>query len=88
VPTAPNLLEGVKLGRCRRWTHLDLQQVVAANALVVHLVVRVVGIAPALVLDEGEPVPLAPAACSCLGRTYSLLDAERGAGMSQRTRRP
>jgi hypothetical protein len=88
VPTAPNLLEGVKLGKGRSWTHLDLQQVVAANALVVHLVVRVVSIAPALVLDKGEPAPLAPAACGCLVLTYSLLDAERGAGMSQRTRRP
>lgn len=43
-------------------TYLDLQQVVAADALVVHLVVRVVGIATTLVLDEGEAAgQLAPA---------------------------
>jgi hypothetical protein len=61
VPTAPDLLGRVELRKLSRCTHLDLQQVVAADALVVHLVVRVVGIATALVLDEGEPVPLAPA---------------------------
>lgn len=34
--------------------YLDLQQVVASYALVVHLVVGIIGIATALVLDEGE----------------------------------
>jgi hypothetical protein len=33
---------------------LDLQQVIAADALVVHLMVRVIGIATALVLHKGE----------------------------------
>lgn len=35
-------------------TDLDLQEVVAANSLVMHLVVRIIGIATALVLDKGE----------------------------------
>ena len=37
-------------------THLDLQQVVTANALVVHLIVSIVGITTALVLNEGEAI--------------------------------
>jgi hypothetical protein len=37
-----------------RQTYLDLQQVIAADALVVHLMVRVVSIATALVFDECE----------------------------------
>jgi hypothetical protein len=56
VPTAPNLLEQVKLLKGRGWTHLDLQQVIAANALVVHLMVSIIGIATALVLNKGEAV--------------------------------
>lgn len=35
-------------------TYLDLQQVIAADALVVHLVIRVIGIAARLVFHEGE----------------------------------
>jgi len=88
VPTAPNLLEQVKLLNGRGWTHLDLQQVVAANALVVHLVVRVIGIATALVLNKCEAGGLAAACSLRKACTYSLLEAERGAGISQRTRRP
>lgn len=38
--------------------HLDLEQVVTANALVVHLVVSIVGITTALVLNEGEPIAI------------------------------
>ena len=37
-------------------THLDLEQVVTANALVVHLIVSIVGITTALVLNEGEAI--------------------------------
>jgi len=39
-------------------TYLDLQQVIAADALVVHLVVRIVGVASGLVFDEGEAAGL------------------------------
>lgn len=35
-------------------TYLNLQDVITADALVVHLVVGIVGIAAAFVLDEGE----------------------------------
>ena len=35
-----------------RRTYLDLQEIVTADALVVHLMVRIIGIATALVLDE------------------------------------
>jgi hypothetical protein len=35
-------------------TYLNLQKVVAANALVVHFMVSIVSIATALVLNEGE----------------------------------
>lgn len=71
-------------------TYLDLQQVVATNALVVHLMVGVVSVAAALVLNEGEAGRLALACatgCRHYG-TYRRDEAERGAGMSQRTRRP
>jgi hypothetical protein len=67
VPTAPNLLEQVKLMEGRGSSHLDLQEVIATNALVVHLMVRVVCVATALVLDKGEAVRLAAAACGGLG---------------------
>ena len=36
-------------------TYLNLQQVIAADALVVHLVVRVISITTVLVLNESEP---------------------------------
>jgi hypothetical protein len=87
VPTVPGKL-GKAIGTESRCTYLDLQQVIAANALVVHLVVRVVGIPAALVLDKGKAMQLAPGCLDRDRRAYSLLDAERGAGMSQRTRRP
>jgi hypothetical protein len=73
-------------------TYLDLQQIIAANALVVHLVVGVISVPAALVLDKGEAEWLieymAKRSSRSEGVTYSLLEAERGAGMSQRTRRP
>ena len=34
--------------------HLDLQEIITANALVVHLVVGIIGIASALIFDEGK----------------------------------
>jgi hypothetical protein len=74
--------------------YLDLQNVaVTANAAVVHVVVGLVRISAILVLDECEA---ADACCQYvfvfrqdgLSGTHSLLDAERGAGMSQRTSLP
>jgi hypothetical protein len=88
VPTAPNLLEQVKLLERRGWAHLDLQQVIATNALVVHLMVCVIGIPTALVLNESEAKWLAPVWKPRRVCTYSLLEAERGAGMPQRTSLP
>ena len=61
VPTAPRPLEQVKLLLRCRYTDLDLQQVIAADALVVHLMVRVIGIATALVLHKGESGQSTPA---------------------------
>jgi hypothetical protein len=43
-----------KAAKCSEKTHLDLQDVVAANALVVHLVVSIIGIATILILDKCE----------------------------------
>ena len=51
---------------CQRWpmayssgrSYLNLQKIIATDALVVHLVVRVVGIAARLVFDEGEAAGL------------------------------
>ena len=42
------------LGVMEGQTYLNLQQIVSANALVVHLVISVIGIATTLVLDERE----------------------------------
>jgi hypothetical protein len=39
-------------------TYLDLQEVVTADTLVVHLVIRVIGVAAGLVLNEGEAAGL------------------------------
>jgi len=38
--------------------YFDLQQIVTANALVVHLVIRIVGITARLVLHEGKAAGL------------------------------
>ena len=43
--------------------YLDLQKVVAANALVVHLVVGIVSVTAALVLNEGEAVYIVKTRC-------------------------
>jgi hypothetical protein len=37
-------------------SHLDLQQIIATNALVMHLMVRVIGIATAFILNKGEAI--------------------------------
>jgi len=39
-------------GMC--WAYLDLQLIIATNALAVHLMVSIVSVASALVLDECE----------------------------------
>jgi hypothetical protein len=51
--------------RISSWLHpyLNLQKVVAANALVVHLVVGIVGVTAALVLNEGEAVVIVNIQC-------------------------
>lgn len=36
--------------------YLDLQQIVAADALVMHLMIGIIGIAAILILHEREPV--------------------------------
>jgi hypothetical protein len=54
--TTGAVTSGIETPR-RRWRctcPLDLQQVVAADALVVHLVVRIIGIASRLVFHKGE----------------------------------
>jgi hypothetical protein len=50
------------------YTYLDLQQVIATDALVVHLVVRVVGITARLVLDEGKAAGLLEPGSFALGK--------------------
>jgi hypothetical protein len=73
-------------------TYLNLQEIIAANTLVVHLMVGIICITTTLVLDERK---------STFGvndirvdfkvdqdSTHRRLAAVRGAGMSQRTRRP
>lgn len=74
TPRQPWLL--VALGQA----YLNLQQVIAANALVVHLVVGVVSIATALILDESEPAGLLePGACA-QGRRHSQARGGRARG--------
>lgn len=82
--------------RCRlkAWrvrANLNLQFLAAADAAVVHLMVSVIGVATALVLDKGETdaeVSSVLGRLTCQRSTHSLLEEVRGAGMSQRTRRP
>jgi hypothetical protein len=76
-------------------TNLDLQHIVTSDALVVHLVVSIVGISSVFVFDEGKAAVFVSVTVvekwqglEASGYTDSLLDADRGAGMSQRTRRP
>lgn len=70
--------------------YLNLQKIITANALIVHLMVGIISITSILILDKGKPRDRVSGAQpeSSETRTYSLLEAERGAGMSQRTRRP
>ena len=75
-------------------TYFDLQDIVSPKALVVHLMVRIVCITTTLIFNKGESM------CCVSGfiasqraqqgdsNTHNLLAALRGAGMSQRTRRP
>lgn len=69
--------------------HLNLQKVIATNALVVHFMVSVIGVATALILDKSKAVEISTAvAVVNVLTTYRRLEDVRGAGMSQRTRRP
>jgi hypothetical protein len=75
----------------RASAYLDLQEIITANALVVHLVVSIVSITARLIFDKGEATIVWASAFHArrgFRSTYRRLEAERGAGMSQRTRRP
>lgn len=61
-------------------TYLNLQQVIAADALVVHLVVGVIGIATALVLDESEAAGLLAPYGWVQARRYSQTRGSRARG--------
>ena len=74
-----------------RATYFDLQDIVSPKALVVHLMVRVVCITTTLIFNKSKsscyisnPIEFQRGDPS----THNLLAALRGAGMSQRTRRP
>lgn len=81
-------------GSCDGWlAYLDLQDVITSDPLVMHIVVGIIGISTVLVLHKREPdggvSKQRPAGMFRDGvRAYSLLEAERGAGMSQRTSLP
>lgn len=63
-----------------RQTYLDLQQVVAADALVVHLMIGIIGVATAFVLDESKAAgQLAPDG-HVLARGYSQARGSRARG--------
>lgn len=73
--------------------YLDLQDVITSDPLVMHIVVGIIGISTVLVLHKREPdggvSKQRPGGMFRDGvRAYSLLEAERGAGMSQRTSLP
>ena len=53
-----------------------------------HLMISIISVTTALVLNESEPVTSVSLFWLLRRTTYNRLDAERGAGMSQRTRRP
>lgn len=59
---------------CSFWeaAYLDLQKIVSANALVVHLVVGIVCIAATLILNKGEPAYVSTK-LSCALRGYLML---------------
>lgn len=69
--------------------YLDLQSLIAADAFVVHFMISIVSIAAALVLDKGKSDRVSgPVVNVSKEEAYSRLERVRGAGMSQRTRRP
>lgn len=55
-PTVERRVSRLVTGNDIEHTHLDLQKVVATNALVVHLVVSVIGVTAALVLNKCKAV--------------------------------
>lgn len=61
-------------------SYLDLQEVIATDALVVHLVVGVIGIATTLVLDEGEAAGLLEPCGRVQGMRYSQAGGRRARG--------
>lgn len=79
-----------QLPRLTRSTYLNLQDIVTAEALVVHLIISIIRVATILILDKSEAARLVNTEAPQAGRrsTYSLLELERGAGISHRTRRP
>lgn len=77
------------------WAYLDLQDVITTDSLVMHVVVGIIGISTVLVLHKREPDDGGVSkqrpgrgVSGCRVYAYSLLEAERGAGMSQRTSLP
>jgi hypothetical protein len=76
---------------CLAWTaYLNLQYVIATDALVVHLMVGIISITTVLVLNKSETTAMSAQlhAKSRVEHTYSREDVDRGAGISQRTSRP
>lgn len=90
-PLSKTSVFGCRLKAWRVRANLNLQFLAAADAAVVHLMVSVIGVATALVLDKGKTDAEVSSVLGRLTRqksTHSLLEEVRGAGMSQRTRRP
>jgi hypothetical protein len=70
-------------------TYLDLQDIISTDPLVVHLVIGIIGIATALVLDEGKAREGSAGILRSAGEvSIQSAGCSAGAGMSQRTRRP
>ena len=89
-PTRYRQLEKLT-GKNMRATYFNLQDIVSPKALVVHLMVRIVCITATLILNKGKSICyVSDLIRSQRGgpNTHNLLAALRGAGMSQRTRRP
>lgn len=93
--------DGVRRGVWKlRWiaswlAYLDLQDVITSDPLVMHVVVGIIGISTVLILHKCEPddggVSKQRPGQGVSGwreYAYSLLEALRGAGMSQRTSLP
>ncbi len=73
--------------------YLNLQDVlIAANSLVVHLMICIIRITAAFILNKGEPTSsvndIRAGYKGGNNTTHRRLAAVRGAGMSHRTRRP